>query len=128
AAHLFFFASRRRHTRFSRDWSSDVCSSDLFDTDREGAVSRGGGVLTTVRARSPAGGEAENHSGGDARAHEACGQGAERRVHAGFFLCCVRRGAWCRVDGGCAGGDSCPPPPIPTKATMHTSEGKSNLT
>src|SRR5690606_12366791 len=25
----FFFASRRRHTRFSRDWSSDVCSSDL---------------------------------------------------------------------------------------------------
>src|SRR5690606_41171618 len=28
---LFFFSSRRRHTRFSRDWSSDVCSSDLFD-------------------------------------------------------------------------------------------------
>src|SRR5690606_40295187 len=28
-AHFFFFSSRRRHTRFSRDWSSDVCSSDL---------------------------------------------------------------------------------------------------
>src|SRR5690606_10073276 len=27
----FFFSSRRRHTRFSRDWSSDVCSSDLQD-------------------------------------------------------------------------------------------------
>src|SRR5690625_2804093 len=26
----FFFASRRRHTRWPRDWSSDVCSSDLF--------------------------------------------------------------------------------------------------
>src|SRR6266498_2291370 len=26
---LFFFASRRRHTRCGRDWSSDVCSSDL---------------------------------------------------------------------------------------------------
>src|SRR5690606_4716728 len=26
----FFFSSRRRHTRFSRDWSSDVCSSDLL--------------------------------------------------------------------------------------------------
>src|SRR5690606_39947358 len=26
---LLFFSSRRRHTRFSRDWSSDVCSSDL---------------------------------------------------------------------------------------------------
>src|SRR2546429_6204516 len=26
----FFFSSRRRHTRCSRDWSSDVCSSDLL--------------------------------------------------------------------------------------------------
>src|SRR5690606_40116348 len=26
---IFFFSRRRRHTRFSRDWSSDVCSSDL---------------------------------------------------------------------------------------------------
>src|SRR5690625_7743109 len=29
---FFFFSSRRRHTRWPRDWSSDVCSSDL---DRE---------------------------------------------------------------------------------------------
>src|SRR5947209_19437275 len=27
---MFFFSSRRRHTRYWRDWSSDVCSSDLF--------------------------------------------------------------------------------------------------
>src|SRR5207247_4101533 len=27
---FFFFSSRRRHTRSTRDWSSDVCSSDLF--------------------------------------------------------------------------------------------------
>src|SRR3712207_6955856 len=26
---FFFFSSRRRHTRYWRDWSSDVCSSDL---------------------------------------------------------------------------------------------------
>src|SRR3712207_7729723 len=26
---MFFFSSRRRHTRYWRDWSSDVCSSDL---------------------------------------------------------------------------------------------------
>src|SRR6266436_7975172 len=36
---LFFFSSRRRHTRCSRDWSSDVCSSDLgcsqCDAERE---------------------------------------------------------------------------------------------
>src|SRR6266542_4776335 len=29
----FFFSSRRRHTRCYRDWSSDVCSSDLFQAD-----------------------------------------------------------------------------------------------
>src|SRR5690606_39806724 len=29
-----FFSSRRRHTRFSRDWSSDVCSSDLYSNDK----------------------------------------------------------------------------------------------
>src|SRR2546430_11874025 len=28
---VFFFSSRRRHTRFDCDWSSDVCSSDLDD-------------------------------------------------------------------------------------------------
>src|SRR5256884_2856119 len=28
--YIFFFSSRRRHTRCSRDWSSDVCSSDLI--------------------------------------------------------------------------------------------------
>src|SRR5690606_40384586 len=33
---VFFFSSRRRHTRFSRDWSSDVCSSDLLLQGRRG--------------------------------------------------------------------------------------------
>src|SRR5437870_12882444 len=33
---LFFFSSRRRHTRWPRDWSSDVCSSDLYSLDRLG--------------------------------------------------------------------------------------------
>src|SRR5690606_39696188 len=31
--YIFFFSSRRRHTRFSRDCSSDVCSSDLCVQD-----------------------------------------------------------------------------------------------
>src|SRR5439155_4251323 len=30
---VFFFSSRRRHTRWPRDWSSDVCSSDLMIAD-----------------------------------------------------------------------------------------------
>src|SRR5216684_4627571 len=39
---FFFFSSRRRHTRCSRDWSSDVCSSDLAE-----------GRLTAVRGTRP---------------------------------------------------------------------------
>src|SRR6266704_6560215 len=34
---FFFFSSRRRHTRSKRDWSSDVCSSDL---DRDPATAK----------------------------------------------------------------------------------------
>src|SRR3712207_7996343 len=34
---MFFFSSRRRHTRYWRDWSSDVCSSDLLT---EGEIAR----------------------------------------------------------------------------------------
>src|SRR5690625_8009767 len=30
---VFFFSSRRRHTRWPRDWSSDVCSSDLPNSE-----------------------------------------------------------------------------------------------
>src|SRR2546422_10788737 len=40
---FFFFSSRRRHTRCSRDWSSDVCSSDL--TLHSIGLSQSGGVL-----------------------------------------------------------------------------------
>src|SRR5690348_18469557 len=32
---MFFFSSRRRHTRWTGDWSSDVCSSDLVIVDRK---------------------------------------------------------------------------------------------
>src|SRR2546430_3582459 len=38
---VFFFSSRRRHTRFDCDWSSDVCSSDL--------------TFTVTRADNPSG-------------------------------------------------------------------------
>src|SRR3712207_9114702 len=31
---VFFFTSKRRNTRYRRDWSSDVCSSDLFAVAR----------------------------------------------------------------------------------------------
>src|SRR2546430_6995185 len=35
---FFFFSSRRRHTRFDCDWSSDVCSSDLITWTTAGTV------------------------------------------------------------------------------------------
>src|SRR5690606_35428182 len=48
---VLFFSSRRRHTRFSRDWSSDVCSSDLTALMRSVTSPRpgaGGGATSTV--------------------------------------------------------------------------------
>src|SRR3989449_3964793 len=42
---FFFFSSRRRHTRCSRDWSSDVCSSDLAI-----AIGTGSGCEQIVRS------------------------------------------------------------------------------
>src|SRR5215203_6287266 len=56
---FFFFSSRRRHTRYWRDWSSDVCSSDL-ETDRrrrrDDAVHRRGQQreLEEMRSELPA--------------------------------------------------------------------------
>src|SRR3989449_3336972 len=47
---FFFFSSRRRHTRCSRDWSSDVCSSDLgaFIADAKAALRVLDGALVVV--------------------------------------------------------------------------------
>src|SRR6266511_3167914 len=56
-SHLFFFfSSRRRHTRFSRDWSSDVCSSDLpgpRPAAAWGGRGRGGGRVSASQPRHP---------------------------------------------------------------------------
>src|SRR2546422_9839 len=51
---FFFFSSRRRHTRCSRDWSSDVCSSDLEAVGINPVVVHGGGKAIT-RAMEAAG-------------------------------------------------------------------------
>src|SRR6266498_345280 len=55
---FFFFSSRRRHTRCGRDWSSDVCSSDLgTGADREirtiAAVGTAGADGTGITLSSP---------------------------------------------------------------------------
>src|SRR5690348_17905938 len=82
---FFFFSSRRRHTRWTGDWSSDVCSSDLLATDPEGElaelaelyVERG---LTPELARQVA---EQLHAGDrtlEAHAEVELGRSEERRV------------------------------------------------
>src|SRR5256884_1379100 len=44
---FFFFSSRRRHTRCSRDWSSDVCSSDLSPGGRVDRLAAAPGTGTS---------------------------------------------------------------------------------
>src|SRR3989475_4239336 len=71
---FFFFSSRRRHTRFDCDWSSDVCSSDLVSPRQLLRRSRPGGAVETAagaaagrrnhlvrrrRSRPPQGGETD---------------------------------------------------------------------
>src|SRR5699024_12095511 len=59
----FFFSSRRRHTRSKRDWSSDVCSSDLYSSTslRPGPPGR------RVRRPLRPPGSLPGHLGGDPR-------------------------------------------------------------
>src|SRR2546427_12118886 len=47
---VFFFSSRRRHTRFDCDWSSDVCSSDLTHGTRLRLSDLGLAVSETIEA------------------------------------------------------------------------------
>src|SRR3712207_4976256 len=71
---FFFFSSRRRHTRYWRDWSSDVCSSDLLKSRRPSGeapaafgrlkILSGFGLRTTLAPRTPPGRERSNGSGG----------------------------------------------------------------
>src|SRR6266487_5104838 len=52
---LFFFSSRRRHTRWTGDWSSDVCSSDLPGQPKVALrpTSQGGGESASRATRCP---------------------------------------------------------------------------
>src|SRR5690606_40463352 len=49
---FFFFSSRRRHTRFSRDWSSDVCSSDLSFSSMSSSSGTGSSSTMAMLQRS----------------------------------------------------------------------------
>src|SRR5690606_40268962 len=83
-APLFFFSSRRRHTRFSRDWSSDVCSSDLGER-RNVLQSVSSSFAQSLSARSTlqAGTEAVREIG-----RASC----RERVHQGVGVPAIRDG------------------------------------
>src|SRR3712207_8685787 len=64
-----FFSSGRGHTRYWRDWSSDVCSSDLWSVGAGGRHGRGRGMAATEAMTE--GGVAPD---GDARVAKAMGE------------------------------------------------------
>src|SRR5438105_10591723 len=61
---FFFFSSRRRHTRSTRDWSSDVCSSDLAHRAATGVVRGPRGRAASGGAGGPGGRVRPAHAGG----------------------------------------------------------------
>src|SRR2546427_40098 len=75
AASFFFFSSRRRHTRFDCDWSSDVCSSDLRSL---GSASLSSSIHLVCRPRESPDGSLPSDEIGDWR--EVL-QELPRRIH-----------------------------------------------
>src|SRR5438309_4181312 len=104
----FFFSSRRRHTIWNCDWSSDVCSSDLWEPRQSApAFAEGGRALSGVSGQplEPAGGpsrmEREKSGGGGTASHGGIARGGAQEIH--------RRGveigrASCRERGERGGG------------------------
>src|SRR5206468_6923469 len=81
--HIFFFSSRRRHTRSDRDWSSDVCSSDLkidvvHDLERRLDVVRDDNGSRTQRIAEPPDQIGDNPGGNRIKPGER--RSEERRV------------------------------------------------
>src|SRR5690606_40659484 len=83
----FFFSSRRRHTRFSRDWSSDVCSSDLLalsDVGKLVVLDNSSPITLSIPDEStvswPAGAQIDIVQWGDGRSEERrVGKGCRAR-------------------------------------------------
>src|SRR5438876_2505384 len=74
----FFFSSRRRHTRWTGDWSSDVCSSDLS--------SHGPAVHSNADRGDGGGGGIARAGGAGRRARRRPRRSEERRVGKGVDL------------------------------------------
>src|ERR1039457_2248819 len=95
---FFFFSSRRRHTRLQGDWSSDVCSSDLYPL----AISR----LTVSLREARRHGFLGTNIGGTTFAFDI-----EIRIGAGAFLCGEATALTASIGG--LRGQPRPRPPYP---------------
>src|SRR5207248_6820728 len=105
---FFFFSSRRRHTRSYGDWSSDVCSSDLFHA-QYGLEKVAAGDMTAICVFAgsfmrPVGGALADRFGGSRvltllYGAVGCLRSEERRV--GKECRCRGGGGSCRERGGC---------------------------
>src|SRR5688500_20214677 len=82
---LFFFSSRRRHTRLQGDWSSDVCSSDLGEGSTLYA-NDGTGTFHDVAVAAGLRSRSLPYTG-----FGVAWRSEERRVGKGWRTCCSRR-------------------------------------
>src|SRR2546422_6871206 len=94
---FFFFSSRRRHTRCSRDWSSDVCSSDLANRSKcSGSPASSPDTTLTL---SPAGGRTNT------RTNDPCrGKRGHQVTRGAAAVPCPVRTAGGRAHAGGGGG------------------------
>src|SRR5947209_20142149 len=109
---IFFFSSRRRHTRYWRDWSSDVCSSDLY-TFLWSRVTVTIVTATTVRAATISVPATTHPRSGESRLvryeSKASSRSEERRVgkecRSGWSQCDDKENGW-RGDRSVVGGNN----------------------
>src|SRR5690349_3817917 len=94
----FFFSSRRRHTRSLRDWSSDVCSSDLLQVElrmllREIELAVGEGPGEGARQLVVRSGNRNGHDEGPGGHHRHVGERRERSEERRVGKECRSRGS-----------------------------------
>src|SRR5207249_9051384 len=77
--YAFFFSSRRRHTRSKRDWSSDVCSSDLGNRNRVGAPQSLAGFRIVAVKEATCGAVSARHPGDQYAIDDDRGNRSEER-------------------------------------------------
>src|SRR5207253_3456425 len=99
----FFISSRRRHTRWPRDWSSDVCSSDLpaaVAAGQRGGPPAGAAPAVGTAGAAPAGGGGGRGAGPQAPGVPAVGPTGRGNILVAWE---IGRASW-RGKGGVSGG------------------------